>query len=141
MWLVLLSIAVPSGSLTVSVSRSGTARAGMVFNLTCTVSKVDGLINSPTATWTTGSGGVAVSNGNGISVSNGLTATSTLTFDPLRTSHNGAYMCIGSLNSPALQMPLTTSALGEHRVQSRTKINVFNYCSVINSFITYSFHS
>ena len=96
----------------------------MVYNLTCTVSKVDGLINSPTAAWTSGSGGMAVSNGNSITVStysDGTTTTSTLTFDPLRTSHNGAYMCIGSLNTPALQMPLTTSAVEEHRVQSRTK--------------------
>ena len=123
-----LSTSVPLNSvLTASVSRSGTARAGMVYNLTCTVSKVDGLINSPTATWTTGSGGVAVSNGNGVTVStysDGATATSTLTFDPLRTSHNGAYMCIGSLNSPALQMPLVTSAVENHAVQSNNAINV-----------------
>ena len=91
----------------------------MVYNLTCTLSKVDGLINSPTATWTTGSGSMAVSNGNGITVSNGITATSTLTFDPLRTSHNGAYTCIGSLNSPALQMPLTASVVENLAVQSK----------------------
>ena len=119
---VFLSIPVPSDSLRASMNRSGTARAGMVYNLTCTVSKVDGLINFPTATWTTGSGGATVSNGNDVTVyafSDDTTATSTLTFDPLRTSHNGVYTCIGSLISSALQMPLTTSAVEEHRVQSK----------------------
>lgn len=114
-------ISVPPGSVVATVSSSGTARAGMVYSLTCTVTKVDGLINSPTAAWTTGSGGVAVSNGNDITVSissNDTSATATLTFDPLRTSHNDAYMCVGSLNSPALQMPLTPSETENLVVQS-----------------------
>ena len=93
----------------------------MVYNLTCTVSKmVDGLINSPTATWTTA--GVAVSSGNGITVStmtaNENAAISTLTFDPLRTSHDGRYSCDGTLTSPALDTPLMPSTVVAHRVQS-----------------------
>ena len=117
-----LAFSVPLDSVTSTVSRSGTARAGMVYNLTCTVSKGEGLLNFPTASWTTGSGGVAVSNGNSITIStssNGTSTTSTLTFDPLRTSHNGAYMCVGSLNSPALQMPLTPSETENFAVQSK----------------------
>ena len=106
------------------MSRSGTARAGSFYNLTCTVSKmVDGLINSPTATWTTG--GEAVTNGEGISVStvsSTETSVSTLTFDPLRTSHNGQYSCDGTLISPALNMPLTPSVVIEHSVQSKLYI-------------------
>ena len=112
------------------VSRSGTAIAGMVYNLTCTVTKVDGLINSPTASWTTGTGMMPVSNGNNITVatsSDVLSAVSTLTFDPLRTSHNGAYMCVGSLDSPALQMPLTAAVEEELSVQSKFKSLVNNY--------------
>ena len=92
----------------------------MVYNLTCTVTKtVDGLINSPTATWTTG--GVAVSNGNGITVSTMSTDASkmaTLTFDLLRTSHDGGYSCDGTLTSPALERELTRSSVETLQVQS-----------------------
>ena len=92
----------------------------MIYSLTCTVSKISGLINSPTATWTIGTiGGVAVSNGNDITVSTTSTSdTSTLTFDPLRTSHEGIYVCVGSLNSPAVDVPLTPSEPENLNVQS-----------------------
>ena len=92
----------------------------MVYSLTCTVSKtVDGLINTPTAIWTTG--GVAVANGNGITVSNTIfneTAASTLTFDLLRTSHDGSYSCDGTLTSPALGTELMHSTVETLFVQS-----------------------
>ena len=93
----------------------------MVYSLTCNVSKtVDGLINSPTAMWTTG--GDPITNGNGIMVSTMATSEttiSTLTFDPLRTSHNGQYSCDGTLSSPALDEPLTPSVMVELSVQSK----------------------
>ena len=92
----------------------------MVYNLTCTVSKtVGGLINSPTATWTTG--GVAVTNGNGITVSTMSTDAAniiTLTFDLLRTSHDDMYSCDGTLTSPALERELTRSSVETLQVQS-----------------------
>ena len=91
----------------------------MIYSLTCTVSKISGLINSPTATWTTG--GVAVSNGNDITVSSTASDTSslsTLTFDPLRTSHGNIYSCDGSLSSPALDDPLIASTVENNNVQS-----------------------
>ena len=94
----------------------------MVYNLTCTVSKrVGGLVNSPTATWTTG--GMAVSDGNDITVSTTISDTatmSTLTFDLLRTSHQGNYDCEGRLTSLALETPLTPSSLERLSVQSET---------------------
>ena len=112
---------VPPTAVSATVSSSGTARAGMIYNLTCTVSKtVDGLINSPTATWTTG--GVAVSNGNEITVSTMTTdeaAITTLTFDPLRTTHNHQYSCDGTLTSPALDTPLMLFTVVDHHVQSK----------------------
>ena len=102
------------------MSGSGTARAGMVYSLTCTVSKiVDGLINSPTATWTTG--GEAVTSGNGITVSTmtiNETAVSTLIFDLLRTSHDGSYSCDGTLTSPALETELMRSTVKTLFIQS-----------------------
>ena len=115
-----LPFSVPADSLTAVVSRSGTARAGMVYNLTCTASKVDYLAHSPTASWTNFEM-MPVSNGNDITLStssNGTSTVSTLTFDPMRTSHNGAYMCVGSLDSPALQTPLMPSVEEELLVQS-----------------------
>ena len=112
-------LSVPSDAVTSSVSRSGTARAGMIYSLTCTVSKISGFVNSPIATWTTG--GVAVSNGNDITVSSttsGTSSSSTLTFDPLRTSGEGIYSCDGYLNSPAQEEPLITSTVENNEVQS-----------------------
>ena len=94
----------------------------MVYSLTCTVTKtVDGLINSPTATWTTG--GVAVTNGNGITVSTMSTDAAkmvTLIFDLLRTSHDDVYSCDGTLISPALERELTRSSVQILQVQSET---------------------
>ena len=125
------------------VSRSGTARAGMVYNLTCTVSKaVDGLTNSPTASWINITGMMPVSSGSNITVStssDGTSAVSTLTFDPLRTSHNDAYMCVGSLNSPALQMALMPSVREDLSVQSRFK-SFINSCNLNNLPPSLSFH-
>ena len=105
------------------MSSSGIPRAGMVYNLTCTVSKtVDGLINSPTSTWT--AGGVTISSGNGITVSDvsiGTATLSTLTFDPLKTSHHGNYWCNGTLISPALNFPLIQSTMEAVSVQSMSE--------------------
>ena len=95
----------------------------MVYSLTCTVSKtVGGLVNSPTATWTDVSTGMAVTNGNGITLSTMTTSetvTSMLTFDVLRTSHNGEYRCDGTLTSPARSEPLMPSMAVELSVQSK----------------------
>ena len=105
----------------------------MVYNLFCTVTKtVGGLINSPTATWTTE--GVAVTDGNGITVSilvTNETAISSLTFDPLRTSHNGEYSCDGTLTSQALDETLTPSMMMELSVQSKLYVHIlFNAASL-----------
>ena len=115
-------------AITASISRSGTARAGMIYSLTCTVSKISGFANFPTATWTTG--GVAVSNGDNITVSSTTSDTSsssTLTFDLLRTSHEGMFNCDGSLISPALVSPMITSTTEIHSVQSTLKLLILSY--------------
>ena len=113
---------VPTTVVTASVSSSGITRAGMIYNLTCTVSKTGGgLINSPTATWTNISNGMAISNGRGITVStvtDDMMSTSTLTFDPLRTSHQGSLGCGGTLTSPARETALMPSTIETLQVQS-----------------------
>ena len=99
----------------------------MVYSLTCNVSKtVGGLTNFPTAMWTTG--GVAITNGNGITVSGTtgeMTVTSTLTFNPLQTSHEGSFMCSGTLTSPALDTALISSVTEELEIQSKTASIVY----------------
>ena len=115
-------LSVPPDAVTATVSSSGTATAGMVYSLTCNVSKtVGGLTDSPTAMWTTG--GVAVTNGNGITVTGttgDTTVTSTLTFDPLRTSHEGSFVCSGTLSSSALDTLLMPSATENLEIKSKT---------------------
>lgn len=111
-----------------SVARSGIAKAGTMYRLNCTVSKIiDGLINSPTATWTIG--GMAVSNSNSLTVSatvDDVLASSILTFDPLRTSHEGIYTCVGSLTSSALETPLMPTATENNNVQSNPVIRLLS---------------
>ena len=115
--------AVPPTALNVIVSSSGTARAGTIYSLTCTVSKtVNGLINSPTANWTIG--GVEVTNRNEITVSTLSTdtvITSTLIFSPLRTSRDGRFSCTGTLTSPALEVDLMHSIVEILQVQSELR--------------------
>ena len=93
----------------------------MVYSLTCTVSKtVGGLINSPSATWTDVSTGMAVTNGNGITVSTVIddeTAISTLTFNPLITSYGKTYNCSGSVDSVIHSSALFASVLRRVYIQ------------------------
>ena len=72
---------VPLEPFTVTVKSSGIIRAGLIYNLACIVSKaIDGLINFPIATGSTG--GDAVSNDDNISVSNNMNnGTATLHFN------------------------------------------------------------
>ena len=110
---------VPPEPFTVTVRSSGIIRAGLTYNLTCIVSKaIDGLINFPIATWSTG--GDAISNGDNISVSNSVNnGTTTLHFNPLKTSHHGRYICNGTLNSPALDTLLMSSTVEVLHMQSK----------------------
>ena len=100
----------------------------MVYSLICNVSKtVGGLTDSQTAMWTTE--GEAVTNGNGITVTDttgDTTVTSTLTFDPLRTSHEGSFVCSGTLTSPALDTALMPSATED--LEIRSKAILYLYC-------------
>jgi hypothetical protein len=92
----------------------------MVYSLTCNVSKaVDGLTNSPNAMWT--SGGETVTNGNGTTVSTVIsneTAISTLTFNPLRTSHSKFYNCTGSVDLVVHSSALFASMSRRVNIQS-----------------------
>ena len=91
-----------------------------MYTLNCSVSKtIGGLMNSPTASWTTermtafdDSGVVITQNSDGL-------LTSILTFTLLRTSHGGMYYCNSNLTSPALEIPLQGFTLENVYVQSK----------------------
>ena len=108
---------VPDNAITATPSDSGSAVVGEPYTLTCTISTLPGLVNTPTATWTYHNG----------SVSQSTPTTSVITFNPLRTLHAGQYICRGSVVSPASEgnplmamAPLTVSVQGKILLYSLT---------------------
>ena len=101
---------VHDNAVTATHSTSGSAVVGEPYTLTCTISVLPGLVNTPTATWTYHNGSVIQS----------TPTTSVITFHPLRTSHAGQYICRGSVMSPASEgnpliamAPLTVTVQGK----------------------------
>ena len=86
------------------------ALLGESYSVGCIASKnVNGLKNSPVIQWFD-------PNGNNITDGEGITLTMEslsllASFDSLRTSHAGRYICQASLSSPALSTPLVKTAL------------------------------
>ena len=115
--------AVPSELISATVSSSGSTVAGSEFTLTCVINEtISGLTNMPTAMWINVDGEVIVTGGD-ITIATPAPgdreAMSTLTFNPLRTSHDKAYRCTGSITSPALNQPRTVSLEENVDVQSK----------------------
>ena len=101
---------VPDNTVTATHSTSGSAVVGEPYTLTCTISTLPGLVNTPNATWTYPNGSVIQS----------TPTSSVVTFHPLRTSHAGQYICKGSVVSPASEgnplmamNPLTVTVQGK----------------------------
>ena len=96
---------VPDGAISIGTSVSGTATAGEVYSLICSISEViSGLTGVPQAVWEDSEGNAMT--GNNVIVTS-LDGTSNLTFNPLRLSDGDTYTCTGSLQSPPLSNPLT----------------------------------
>ena len=96
---------VPDGAISIATSVRGTATAGDVYSLICSISEViSGLTGVPQAVWTDSEGNVVTGNDITVTSSDGM---STLTFDPLKLSNGDTYTCTGSLQSPPLSNPLT----------------------------------
>ena len=99
---------VPDNALYVMVESSVTdpVLAGSEdLTLTCTVNEViDGLTNIPSAQWMTTTG-LVTSEDDDITITETVIDDSmtivTLSFTSLHTSHDGQYMCRGTLDSPA----------------------------------------
>ena len=114
-----LIFSVPSGAIQARIERSGVSIAGEMYTLTCNVSVISGLMNSPSVVWTDGA--MSITNESNITVlttvGNSYTI-SVLTFNPLRTSHGDDYACHGAIDSPALNSPQTIAMQETVTVQS-----------------------
>ena len=87
----------PSPSIAMNISTSGSLIAGSEFNLTCVVSELfSGLTGIPMATWSN-----APPRGTVFTSSTDDMTTVVLRINPLRSSDPTSYTCSGSLFSPA----------------------------------------
>ena len=103
--------------MTISDTTVGTA--GDQFQLICTVTTVGNLVTSALVTvyWSgdsVGSSGVTVDN----IINNGV---STLTFNPLLTSHGAKYTCQAMINISSINVMVTGSNSIDIMVQSKLK--------------------
>ena len=119
--MILCEFLVPPGSITASVSQSGSMVAGSEFTLTCVITEViPGLTNMPSAMWL-GINSEPVTSGNGITLTtsrNDTSATAILNFNPLKASHGIVYTCIGNLVTPTQREPLQVMNEARFWVQS-----------------------
>ena len=114
----LLLFLVPPGSISVVITQpSDTPMLGTQYTLRCGISKISGLVNTPTASWFFGSSGVSTLSPN----------VSELTLSPLRTSQAGRYTCRGSLITPASVSDVMVSEFVDITVQS--KVLLFLACT------------
>lgn len=99
----IILLLVPIGDVQVSFMTEGAAIAGEQYGIFCTVAFPLGLTNPTTVHWY-GSDGL-LSSGSGVTVGETVTfatnATSSLEFNPLRTSHGGQFSCRATITSPA----------------------------------------
>ena len=109
---------VPSPTIAVNISTSGSLTAGSEYNLTCVVYELfTGLTGSPVATWT------AVYNalpGTVFTSSSNYGTVAILSINPLRTSYPTSYTCRGSYFSPSDNITRTVEATMNILLQSKT---------------------
>lgn len=115
------ALSVPNSAIEVNISTFGNAIAGEYYNMTCICKNIYGLVDSPLALWTIGND--SISEGTDVYVINevnGLVSTSTIAFNPLKTSNAApqGYSCHGYLTSPALITPLSLSIHYQLYIQS-----------------------
>ena len=103
------------------MTTTGSVTAGQKYTLECNVSIITGLTDTPTVTWLHPNG---TESGDSFTISPDTPpSSSTLTFTPLTISHAGQYTCEGSIESPALDSPLTVRETQNVTVQC----NIFAY--------------
>lgn len=99
-----INFLVPIDDVQVSAMTEGVATAGQQYRIICMVMFPLGLTNPVTVQWY-GSNGLIASNGGGITLGETLAyatnITSSLDFNPLRTSHGGQFSCRATVTSSA----------------------------------------
>ena len=107
-----LSFLVPIDDVQVSAVTEGVPIAGQQYRIICMVIFPIGLTNPITVQWY-GSNGLITSSGGGIILGETLTSatniTSSIEFNPLRTSHGGQFSCRATITSSAPPYNLTRS--------------------------------
>ncbi len=122
-----LCCAVPDGAISIVTNTSGTPTAGEMYSLSCEVSKdILGLTGEPAAVWMDSNGNVMAGDDITVTSSNGM---STLTFNPLKATNADTYTCTGSLQSPALSIPLTVTQ--QQRVKVTRKFIYYNFREIL----------
>ena len=75
--------------------------------LTCTVRVVELLISVPSVEWSGGSVGKGDSVIESITTHNGVISKTTLTFNPLHTSHGALYICTATIIDQSINLTKT----------------------------------
>ena len=104
----MLSPAVPSNAVVLSVMTIGNAIAGESYEIICEASLVHGIQTTPFFTWFN-SDGDRVANDDDIAVGPATATSLQIVFDILKLSHSDVYTCEVTLYSLALQSPLVIS--------------------------------
>ena len=108
----------PSPTIAVNISTSGSLAAGSEYNLTCVISELfTGLTGSPVATWTTTNNALP---GTVFLSSSSYGTVAVLNINPLRTSYPVSYTCRGSYFSPADNITRTVEETMNILLQSKT---------------------
>ena len=106
----------------ISVSSEGTLRAGEYYTLTCTISVINGLVESALleANWTGPGGSTDLNGARIVDIPNnsGNTTALSLEFRPLVTSHGGQYTCTGFLTIPDISITKNNTSIADVTVQS-----------------------
>ena len=113
----------PSPTIAVSISTSGSLAAGSEYNLTCVVYELfTGLTGSPVATWTAANN--APLPGTVFTSSYNYGTVAVLNINPLRTSYPTSYTCRGSYFSLADNITRTVEETMNILLQSKTLVYI-----------------
>ena len=113
----------PSPTIAINISNSGSLVAGSEYNLTCVVYELfTGLTGSPVATWTTTNN--APLPGTVFTSSSTYGTAAILSINPLRTSYPTSYTCRGSYFSPADDATGTVEETMDIYIQSKTLVYI-----------------
>ena len=131
-----LSVVVPTPAISTDISMSGSLVAGSEFTLTCVVSElISGLTDMPDVMWMR-TAGDAVPGALSVTRTDEM-AVAVLTFDPVRTSYSGEYICTGSLASPTKSTPL--EVLDRVDFIFRSKLVLLMQCLMLTECVFFRF--